>query len=195
MPHFVQASSQVEVNRKTEGYVLFLGRLDPEKGVNTLLEAWIRLDIPLKIRGSGRLDESARNFVKQHGLDHIEFVERLDANELAKLIGNARFLIMPSEGYYETFGMVIIEAFSGGVPVLASNLGVVPELVTDKQTGLLFEAGNASDLAQKAKWLWEHPAEASAMGRNGRKIYRERFTAEKCYETLIDAYGRAINSK
>ena len=195
MPHFVQERHQSDSVRKTGDYALFVGRLDPEKGVNTLLEAWRHLDFPLKIRGNGRLDEAARVFVKQHNMDNIEFVGRMEEHELSDLIGNARFLVMPSEGYYETFGMVIIEAFSRDVPVVASNIGVVPELVSDKQTGLLFEPGNALDLADKARWMWDHPVEARAMGRNGLNTYKERFTQNQCYKTLVDVYERLINSK
>lgn len=195
MPHFVQEPPQFNSNKRPGGYALFVGRLDPEKGVKTLLEAWKGLDIPLKIRGNGRLDEMARMFIKQHQIDMVEFVGRLEGHELSELIGNARFLVVPSEGYYETFGMVIVEAYSRGVPVVASNIGVVPELVTDKHTGLLFEAGNALDLAEKARWMWDHPAEASAMGRNGLKIYKERYTPNQCYFTLIKVYERLINSK
>jgi len=196
MPHFVQQQQlQPASVKKTEEYALFVGRLDPEKGVNTLLEAWRLLDLPLKIRGSGRLDETARAFVRQHNMNNVEFVGRLEEQELSDLIGNARFLIMPSEGYYETFGMVIIEAYSRGVPVIASNIGVVPELVSDKQTGLLFEPGNARDLADKARWMWDHPTEASAMGGNGLNVYKKRFTQDQCYQTLIETYERLINSK
>ncbi len=195
MPHFVQQKPQSDFVKKTGDYALFVGRLDPEKGIDTLLEAWRFLDFPLKIRGSGRLDERAREFVKQHGMENIEFIGRLEEQELSDLIGNARFLVMPSEGYYETFGMVIIEAYSRGVPVVASNIGVVPELVSDKQTGLLFEPGNAHDLAEKARWMWLHPAEAVTMGGNGFNIYKERFTQEQCYQTLLEVYERLINSK
>ena len=195
MPHFVQEDARFDAAKKTRNYAVFVGRLDPEKGVNTLLEAWCHLDFPLKIRGNGRLDQSAREFVKQHCMDQIEFVSRMEESELSNLIGNARFLIMPSEGYYETFGMVIIEAYSRGVAVIASNIGVVPELVADKQTGLLFEVGNALDLAEKARWMWDHPVEAAAMGRNGQDAYRNRFTQNQCYQTLIGVYERLLNSK
>lgn len=195
MPHFVQQRPQSDSVKNTGDYALFVGRLDPEKGVNTMLDAWRHLDFPLKIRGHGRLDETARVFVKQHNMDQIEFVGRMEQHELSDLIRNARFLVMPSEGYYETFGMVIIEAFSREVPVVASNIGVVPELVSDKQTGLLFEPGNALDLADKARWMWNHPAEASALGRNGLITYNERYTQNQCYKTLIEVYERLINSR
>lgn len=195
MPHFVQHPSIPDAVKKTKDYALFVGRLDPEKGVNTLLEAWRHLEVPLKIRGNGRLDYKAREFVNQHDMNNIEFVERMDEQKLSDLIANARFLIMPSEGYYETFGLVIIEAYSRAVPVVASNIGVVPELVSDKQTGLLFEPGNAYALADKARWMWDHPTEASTMGRNGLNTYKERFTEDRCYKTLVEVYERLIKSK
>lgn len=195
MPHFVHERN-VDISENQEGdYALFVGRLDPEKGINTLLDAWRHLEFPLKIRGSGRMDGDARTFVREHNMDHVEFVGRLEEYELSNLIRNARFLVMPSEGYYETFGMVIIEAYSRGVPVVASNIGVVPELVVAGQTGLLFESGDAIDLANKAKWMWQHPSEANVMGSNGRNLYKERFTQDQCYKTLIEVYEGLINSK
>lgn len=194
MPHFVQVNSQSAGDKKTDNYALFVGRLDPEKGINTLLEAWRYLDIPLKVRGAGRLEGNAREFTIKNGLHNVEFLGRMTEQELTDLMGNASFLIMPSEGYYETFGLVIIEAFSRGIPVIASNIGVVPELVSDGQTGLLFEPGNPQDLADKAQWMWSHPADAKAMGRNGLEVYKEKFTPERCYKTLIGVYEKVVNT-
>jgi glycosyltransferase involved in cell wall biosynthesis len=194
MPHFVQPPRSTFI-KKTGDYALFIGRLDPEKGIKTLFEAWRHLDFPLKIRGGGQLEGWAKSFVRQSGMDTIEFIGRLEDQELSDLIANARFLVMPSEGYYETFGMVIVEAYSRGVPVVASNLGVVPELVSDQQTGLLFEPGNASDLAEKASWMWSHPAEANTMGLKGLLTYQNRFTDVQCYQTLNEVYEKLINSK
>lgn len=195
MPHFVRPPTHQLALKIEKEYALFLGRLDPEKGIKTLLEAWRLVDIPLKIRGGGRLEEFAKEFVNQFSLTNIEFVNRLDEQELSALIGGARFLIMPSEGYYETFGMVIIEAYARRVPVLASNIGVVPELVFDKKTGLLFEPGNARDLAEKAIWLWRHPREVGLMGEEGFVAYQNRFTENECYKTLLEVYKRVARSK
>ena len=195
VPHFVWDGPGPEANDEPGQYALFVGRLDPEKGVKTLLEAWRHLDLPLKIRGTGLLETHAREFVRQHGMDQVEFIGRLAEAELNTLIRNARFLVVPSEGYYETFGMVIVEAYSKRVPVVASNIGVIPELVTDNQTGLLFEAGNALDLAKKAAWMWEHPREAETMGSNGLKAYEERFKPEHCYGVLFRVYESLVNSK
>ena len=193
VPHFVSDGSRRETG--IGDYALFLGRLDPEKGIKTLLEGWRHLGLPLKIRGTGLLESFAREFVREHSLDRIEFVGRLEEPELDLLIRNARFLIVPSEGYYETFGMVIIEAYSRGIPVVASNIGVIPELVSDNQTGLLFEAGNSLDLANKAAWMWEHPLDAKAMGNRGFEVYSERFRPEQCYRVLVGAYEHLIESE
>lgn len=195
MPHFVWDEPPMQSKGLTGDYALFVGRLDPEKGTKTLLEAWRHVDFPLKIRGSGPLEDPAREFVRKHKMEHVEFIGRLEEQALNTLFRNAKFLIMPSEGYYETFGMVIIEAYSKGVPVVAANIGVVPELVSNEKTGLLFEAGNALDLASKAKWIWEHPQERQTMGKNGLAFYKERFLPEHCYRILSSVYESLIDSK
>lgn len=195
MPHFVQEPPQSDSVNKSGDYAVFVGRLDPEKGVNTLLEAWRFVDFPLKIRGNGRLDKWATEFKRLHKMANVEFIGRLEEQELSDLIRNASFLVLPSEGYYETFGLVIIEAYARGVPVVASNIGVLPELVSDRQTGLLFEPGKANDLVEKTSWMWNHPIEARAMGKNSRIVYEQRFTADQCYKTLVNVYERLINSK
>ncbi len=194
MPHFAARPLPVMQLGDVKNYALFIGRLDPEKGVFTLLKAWRHLDFPLKIRGSGRLASQMEDFVKKNDMRNVEFVGRKDEQELSNLIGSARFLVMPSEGYYETFGMVIIEAYSRGVPVIASNIGVMPELVSDKQTGLLFEPGNLQDLADKARWMLDHPREAGEMGKKGLGAYEEKFTPDQCYKTLIGVYERLVNT-
>ena len=194
VPHFVEQQIQSDITQ-TGDYALFVGRLDPEKGVRTLLEAWRNVNIPLKIRGHGRLEHEAIDFVQRHHLDSVEFVGRLEKSDLSNLRRNARFLVVPSEGYYETFGMVIIESFAQGTPVVASNVGVLPEIVVDKHNGLLFEAGNPFDLAEKVSWMWKHPDESRAMGSNGLKDYKEKYTPEQFYKTLEGVYERLLDKK
>ena len=108
------------------------------------------------------------------------------------LIKNARFLIWPSEGFYETFGYVAVECFANGVPVIASNIGVMSEIVTNSVTGLHFTPGDPADLAKKVQWAWEHPDAMAEMGHNARKEYEMKYTAERNYDMLIDIYRMAI---
>jgi glycosyltransferase involved in cell wall biosynthesis len=190
-PHFVDPDPGLKSNQGN--YALFIGRLSPEKGVRTLLGAWKRLrDIPLKIRGNGPLLEEVRDFAAQCKSCIEVLPNRLLPREWADLMTGARFLVWPSEGYYETFGLVAIEAFAFGMPVIASRIGAMAEIVANHQTGLHFTAGDSEDLARKVAWAWTHPNEMQVMGRNARCEYEAKYTAEQNYEMLVDIYQRAM---
>jgi len=167
---------------------LFVGRLSHEKGLGTLLNAWETLDVPLKVAGSGpletRLSDIACNGIKMLGT--------LDKNSVQQEMQQAAFLVMPSE-CYETFGLVIIEAFSQGLPVITSRLGGMAEIVEDGVTGLHFEAGNADDLAEKVEWISAHTKEREQMGRNARQTYLKNYTPEINYKQLMAIYQEAID--
>jgi glycosyltransferase involved in cell wall biosynthesis len=190
-PHFVYAEPASDTSRPPGGYALYVGRLDPEKGVRTLLAAWKHLSIPLKIRGDGATLQEARAFVAAHRMTSVEFVDRLSEADLSRLMQNASFLVLPSEGYYETFGLVSIASYARGVPVLASRIGVMTEIVVDGVTGLHFTSGDAADLAAKATWLWEHPVEARRLGQQARARYEQHYTPDRNYDLLLSIYERA----
>jgi glycosyltransferase involved in cell wall biosynthesis len=176
-------------------YALYIGRLDLEKGVKTLLESWKSLQIPLKIRGSGQLEQVMKEFVVENNLMNVEFIGRLESDALIKLRSKARFLIWPSEGYYETFGLAAVECFAQSIPVIASRIGVMTEIVEDGKTGLLFNPGDPADLAVKVQWMWDHPEECVRMGRNARKEYEQKYTSEQNYQMLMDIYSQALQGK
>ena len=189
-PHFVEPDP---APRESLGdYALFIGRLAAEKGVPTLLKAWSGLDgIPLKIRGEGPLHDVVYRFCESHpGTVHL--LPRLSRDELVSLLKGSRFLVWPSEGYYETFGLVAIESFACGVPVIASSMGAVREIVEDGRTGLYFKSGDPVDLAAKVDWAWGHPKEMAAMGRAARAEYEAKYTAKRNYQLLMEIYRRAM---
>ena len=176
-------------------YALFVGRLASEKGVHTLLKAWRKLKgIPLRLRGEGPLEDNVKRLVEESpGAVHL--LPRLTASELARLMQGARFLVWPSEGYYETFGRVAAEAFSCGIPVLASRIGVAEEIVEDGRTGLHFTPGDPQDLAAKVEWAWTHPDAVEEMGCAARREYEAKYTAERNYHALISIYEMAIQGR
>jgi glycosyltransferase involved in cell wall biosynthesis len=179
--------SNADENFKRNG-ALFVGRLSQEKGLGTLIDAWSDLDIPLKVAGTGPL-ESELTHLKNSAVIALGM---LDQNSVRKEMSIAAFLVMPSE-WYEGFPMVLVEAFSQGLPVVASRLGGMAEIVEDGITGLHFEAGNAKDLAEKVQWMYDHPEECKQMGLNARKVFEQKYTADKNYEILMDIYQEAIN--
>ena len=172
------------------GYALFVGRLSPEKGIRTLLRAWEQLDgkVPLKVVGDGPLAEEVRRAAAR--LPGVEWLGRKGQEEVYALMGDAAFLVFPSE-WYETFGRVAIEAFAKGTPVLAADIGAVAEVTDHGRTGLLFRPGDPEDLAEKVEWAWTHPNDLREMGREARREYEQKYTAEKNYEILMDIYERA----
>ena len=188
-PHFVPFGTSV-THKGSQHYALFIGRLAPEKGIRTMLDAWNQLkEIPLKIRGDGPLQGYVQQTVSRDG-NAIQLLPRVARSDLSELIRSARFLVWPSEGYYETFGLVAVEAFACGVPVIASRIGVMAEIVRDGQTGLHFTPGDSDDLAAKIKWAWTHRTEMEEMGCNARIEYEAKYTAERNYEMLMEIYDR-----
>ena len=103
----------------------------------------------------------------------------------------AAFLILPSE-WYEGFPLVLVEALAHGLPVLASNLGSMVDIIEDGKTGLLFEPGNVEDLATKLKWLLDNPGECDRFGANARQVYLDKYTAKENFKQLIGVYKEAL---
>ena len=173
-------------------YAVFIGRLSHEKGVHILLRAWKNCrGMLLKILGDGPQNLEFRRVSSEHGIKNVEFLGLRSHSETLKMLEKAEFLIMPSV-CYETFGLPIIEAFACGKPVIASNQGAMADIVADGKTGLLFTPGDSGELANKAKWLWNHPRECRKMGENARKEYEAKYTPEKNYRMLMAIYQKAI---
>lgn len=176
-------------------YGLYVGRLAPEKGLMPLLRAWQPLrHIPLKIAGDGPLRTELAQFIQSHQLSQVELLGSRPAAEVITLMKGARFLVWPSE-LYETFGLVAIEAFACGLPVITARLGAMAEIVSDGQTGLHFEPGQAEALRTAAEWAWRQPQELAVMGQAARSEYETHYTAERNYAMLLEMYQQAIAAK
>jgi len=165
-------------------YALFVGRLSAEKGVQTLLRGWEHLhgSVPLKIAGAGPLRTLADTAPAC-----IEWLGQRSRPEVLALMRQARVLIFPAE-WYEGFPLTIAEAFATGLPVVASRLGAMAELVQDGCTGLLFNPGDPVDLAAKVAWAFAHREELADMGHRARGEFRSKYTAERNYKFLSDIY-------
>lgn len=179
-------------NQSQGVYALFAGRLAREKGVLTLVRAWAKVpDLRLVIAGDGPLRSEVEREIELLGLfRRIDLVGYKTPEEVIGLMRQARCVVFPSE-WYETFGRTAAEAFACGVPVVASRLGAMAEVVTDGVTGRLFEAGNSSDLAMAIHSLVA-ARDPAAMAAAARHAYLQRFTAAGNLESLLAIYDRAI---
>jgi glycosyltransferase involved in cell wall biosynthesis len=175
------------------GYAVYVGRLSIEKGIGVLMAAWKQLDrpFPLKILGDGPMADLVTQTARE--LPEIEWLGRRPSPEVYDIVGNAAFLVFPSE-WYETFGQVAIEAFAKGTPVIASNIGAIPELV-NAHSGLLFHPGDPADLAAKIDWLLAHPQELVRLRSTARAEFESKYTADANYPQLMAIYQSAIDKK
>jgi glycosyltransferase involved in cell wall biosynthesis len=176
-----------------ESYLLYVGRLIPEKGVLTLLKAWRKLggEVPLKIVGDGVLAGGVASTAA--AVPGVEWLGSRTSTEVLELMGRARALIVPSE-WHEPFGLVAIEAFAKGTPVIAARAGALPEIVDHGHTGLLFTRGSAEDLLGAVRWAASHASDLTAMGRAARQKFERSYTSERNYASLIGIYRQALVS-
>ncbi len=173
------------------GYVAFVGRLSPEKGIDVLLEAWSRVEgaTRLVVVGDGPLAGRVRQAaardrrIEPRGLQPLE--------EVYRVMGEASCLIIPSI-WYEGYPKTLVESCAKGTPVIASNLGALGEFIEDGRTGLHFRPGDPRDLAAKIQQLLSDPSKLSRLREAARRRYEEQYSAEANYESLMAIYERAL---
>jgi len=167
---------------------LFVGRLSAEKGLDVLATACSASAIEtMRVVGGGDLEPLAR---AAFGSRYLGFQ---GLSEILALMRSSAYLVVPSV-WYENFPRTIVEAFACGLPVVASRIGALAEIIDDGRTGLLFDPGNAQDLAEKLLWAEKHPNEMAAMGLAARAEYEARYTPEQNYSELLDIYEDAISA-
>lgn len=176
-------------------YALFAGRLAPEKGVLTLLEAWRNDGLPpLVIVGDGPTRQEIEARIVSDALEsRVTMLGHRSPDEVMGLMRGARCVVFPSE-WYETFGRVAAEAYACGVPVVASRLGAMVEIVEDRVTGRLFEPGDANDLAAAVRWVSSLGASLDALRGAARAAYAAKYTGERNLEQLLEIYHRAMEA-
>ena len=175
-------------------YYLYIGRISEEKGILTLIDAVIQIGtIELKIIGDGPLKEELISYAKSKDKNEsIVFIGQKSREELIEFYMNCKAVIVPSI-CYETFGLVILEAFACGKPVIGSRLGPIPELIKDYETGLTFEPGNVDDLVLKIDYMINNPDKTIEMGKNARKFVETNLNAERHYQRLMEIYCQVKN--
>jgi glycosyltransferase involved in cell wall biosynthesis len=190
-PNFV--SPDPGLGRGDGAYMLFVGRLSAEKGIATLLNAWVGLSgrVPLKIVGDGPMADEVREAADR--LVGVEWLGRQPRERVLALMKGAQGLLLPSLSY-EGFPKVMVEAYSVGLPVIGSDLGSLSCLIMPGRTGLHVSPGNAKDLAAQVERLANRPAELAQMRQGARQEFESKYTAQRNHEMLIDIY-RSVGAR
>lgn len=166
---------------------LFVGRLSPEKGMHTLDAAWA-------LQGAGRRLRVAGVGAQDAALATRAGVTMLGALTQAQVLREMRAalaLVLPSI-WYENFPRTLVEAYGAGLPVIASRIGALADLVEHGVTGLLFEPGDADALGRALNWAAVNPARMAEMGANARARFEALYTPDINYARLTEIYRSAI---
>jgi glycosyltransferase involved in cell wall biosynthesis len=167
------------------------------KGVDDLIRTFklINHETKLYLAGGGAYEKELKEIAKDEMENKIKFLGFLDKKELGKYLQEARLIVLPSK-WYENFPYGALEASLYGKPVVASQIGGIPEIIEDGVTGLLFEPGNVEDLKEKIeKILSMDDEELIKMGEAGRKKVIQMYNKEKYYNEMIEIFENLLNSK
>lgn len=168
-------------------YAAFVGRLSPEKGVDVLIEAACRSGVPTRIAGSG--DPPPAQLP-----ENIQFVGGISRQGLPAFYRGARYLVVPSV-WHEVFGVVVTEAMVMGIPVIASDIGGLPEVFEHERSGLLVPPGDAAALAAAMSRLWADPALCRRLGQAAREYALRNYSPDAFYAQLMGAFQQAIGQR
>ncbi len=182
----------LETVLEPSNYAIYIGRLSKEKGLLTLLKAFEKLtELPLKILGEGPFEQQLKRFAHSRDMKHVSFKGFVDGDLKREMLANARFLVFPSE-CYESFGYSIIESYACGVPVVASDIGGARELVTEGETGFLFQPGQPEDLKKKIACLPAEPAQTEHMRQMALQKANQLYTLQSGYRNLEGLFRQLV---
>lgn len=187
-------------------YALFVGRHSVEKGCDVLIRAWALYQESRKgavgadydvcpqllIVGDGPERRALEELARGGGSESVKFIGRKSRAEVITLMRDAQFLVLPSV-WYEGFPMTIVESFSCGTPVVATDDGGMQEIIEENRNGLKFALGEFAGLAEKLEWAFDHPEEMKEMGLRARRDFEERYSAVVNYEILMGVYERVLS--
>ncbi|MFA4880106.1 MAG: glycosyltransferase family 4 protein [Candidatus Doudnabacteria bacterium] len=183
LPYFIKEEYITPLEEKD--YILFFGRLSPEKGLDLLISVMRKLpEIKLKIVGEGPEKEKLEDYVQKNHISNVQFLGYKQGDELKKIIQKSRFVVVPSS-WQEVFGLVVLESFNLGKVVLASKKGGLQEIIREGNTGFFFQ--NAAELAKKIQSLYQNRETTQKIGRRARREIR-RYNPEVYYQNLMKIY-------
>lgn len=190
IPTFTTSKSKVE-DIIVGNYGLYFGRISEEKGVETAVYAYEKMpDHQLKIMGDDTTEEAKRlkEYIEEKNITNIEFLGFKSGTELEDIIKNSRFTLIPSI-WYDNLPNTALESFLYSKPVIASNIGSLPELVVNEENGYLFETNNIEELKNSILKL-DDDNKVLEMGKKSKERLEEIFSTEKHYQELMKIFQK-----
>ncbi len=188
IPNYINAS-EYEPSYRAGDYFLYFGRLAPEKGVGTLLQASRAAGVALKVVGTGPEEKALLELRERIG-SGAEFLGFKSGQELHALVRGARAVVLPSE-WYENAPISVLESFALGKPVIGARIGGIPELIDENENGWTFESGSVADLtALITRVAQTSNPDIEAMGRVARTRVEREFSRDQYIESILGLYGR-----
>lgn len=195
VPSFIHAS-QFKPSYESDNYIVCVGRIAIEKGAHILLKAYDKVKSNTKLLMIGNYDgpesQEVLDLINGCKLKNVELLGYKPLSEIKDILKNAMFTICPTI-CYDNSPNSIYESFAMGKPIIASRIGSIPEQIREGQTGLLFEAGNCEDLAEKIDYLVENKSKLKDMGKESRKYVEEKHSSEVHYKKLMEIYDIVLN--
>ncbi|MHC1742515.1 MAG: glycosyltransferase family 4 protein [Syntrophobacteraceae bacterium] len=189
----LQSAEPVRADKR---HILYFGRIAFEKGLDTLIAAYqnsgIGPDLILAGRSYDGEKERLQRLIRPQWCDRIHFVGFQEGLALQQLIGEALFTVLPSR-WYDNAPQSLCESMDRGVPVLASQIGAIPEQVLDGVTGRLFTPDDQGALVAALRWMASDPARLERMGTAGRDFVRVHHSIERHATELLQLFDRLVD--
>jgi glycosyltransferase involved in cell wall biosynthesis len=189
-PNFYPGMPSIVPWSDRSDYIVFVGRLSAEKGVTTLMKSWRMWGShapELRVVGDGELRNELEALAA--GLP-VRFLGQLSSTEAQEQISKAKLLVLPSE-WFETFGLVIGEAFAFGTPAAVSNLGPLPSIVKHGESGVVFQAASPESLLHEVRQAWNNLDLLEQLGQGARREFETKYNEDANYESLMNIYEQA----
>lgn len=188
--NFQSISKELQISY--EPFALYIGRIEPEKGLLTLVKSFENTEFNLKIIGfsNSGFDEELKDYLKDKK-HQIEFLGKKEFDEIQIYLSKCSFTIVPSE-WYDNFPNTILESFALKKCVIATDIGSLKELVINNETGLLFKIKDIHDLKKKIAYLFANELKCKSFGQTGFNMLNNEYSAKEHYTKLISLFENVV---
>jgi len=186
----IQNNDTLSLNQEKKNEFLYVGRISDEKGVEQIVECWLRFkpDARLVIAGDGPMKKQLES--KSKGAENIEWLGQISRDDILERLSTAKALLFPTK-CYEGQPLILLEAMSVGCPVITAKIGNPRNMIDDGETGFHYKPGDIGDLNRTCMKITDNPDHTLEMGKRARSVYLERYTPKTNLSLLTEIYEKA----